>query len=46
MGPEAVGPALAALHARYRIAGPLSTTVRRLRGQRDVIVEIRIDGAG
>jgi hypothetical protein len=42
---EAVGPALARLHARYRIAGPLFTTLRHLRGKRDVIVEIVLDAA-
>jgi hypothetical protein len=43
LGPEAVRPALARLHARYRIAGPLFTAIRRLRGQRDVIIEIVLD---
>jgi PPOX class probable F420-dependent enzyme len=42
---EAVAPALTALHAKHRIAGPLFTTFRRLRGRRDVIVEITL-GAG
>jgi PPOX class probable F420-dependent enzyme len=45
LGPDAVRPALALLHRRYRIAGPLFSAVRRLRGQRDVIVEIVLDGA-
>ena len=40
---EAVAPALRALHARYRIAGPLFTWLRHLRGKRDVIVEIVLD---
>lgn len=43
LGPEAVGPTLARLHARYRIAGPLFSLVRRLRRQPDVIVEIALD---
>ena len=43
LGPDAVGPALARLHARYRIAGPLFSAIRRFRGQRDVIVEILLD---
>jgi uncharacterized protein len=40
LGPEAVGPALARLHRRYRIAGPLFSLVRRLRRQPDVIIEV------
>jgi PPOX class probable F420-dependent enzyme len=42
---DAVAPALARLHARYRIAGPLFTTLRHLRGKRDVIIEIVLDVA-
>jgi hypothetical protein len=45
LGPEAVAPALARLHAKYRIAGPLSSAIRRFRGQRNVIVEIDLDAA-
>jgi PPOX class probable F420-dependent enzyme len=40
---EAVDPALRALHARYKIAGPMFTWLRHLRGKRDVIVEIVLD---
>jgi PPOX class probable F420-dependent enzyme len=40
---EAVDPALRALHARYRIAGPLFTWLRHARGKRDVILEIVLD---
>ncbi len=43
LGPEAVGPALRAIHAKHRIAGPIATVVRHLKGQRDVIVEITLD---
>jgi PPOX class probable F420-dependent enzyme len=43
LGPEAVGPALAALHRRHRIAGPIATFIRHRRGQRDVIVEVTLD---
>jgi PPOX class probable F420-dependent enzyme len=43
LGQDAVAPALAELHARYRIAAPLFTAIRRLRGQRDVIVEVLLD---
>jgi PPOX class probable F420-dependent enzyme len=43
LGPEAVAPALARLHARHRVAGPLFTALRRLRRQGDVIVEVRLD---
>ena len=39
-----VAPTLARLHARYRIAGPLFSAIRRLRHQDDVIVEIVLDG--
>ena len=45
LGAEAVAPTLAILHARYRIAGPLFTKLRHLRGKRDVIVEIVLDDA-
>ncbi len=45
LGPEAVGPALHLLHGKYRIAGPLFTTVRHLRGKGDVIIEIELDPA-
>lgn len=45
LGPEAVGPALARLHAKHRVAGPLFTALRRMRGKRDVIVEIVLDPA-
>jgi uncharacterized protein len=40
---EAVRPTLAKLHARYRIAGPLFSFVRRIRHQDDVIIEITLD---
>jgi PPOX class probable F420-dependent enzyme len=43
LGPEAVAPMLAALHAKHRLAGPVSTFVRHLRRQRDVIVEVVLD---
>jgi PPOX class probable F420-dependent enzyme len=43
LGPDAVAPALAAIHAKHRIAGPLFTWIRHRRGQRDVIVEILLD---
>lgn len=43
LGPEAVAPTLARLHARYRIAGPLFSLIRRLRRQPDVIVQIALD---
>jgi len=40
LGPDAVGPALDLLHAKYRLVGRFATAIRRLRGQRDVILEI------
>ena len=40
---EAVAPTLARLHARYRIAGPLFSLIRRVRHQDDVIIEITLD---
>jgi uncharacterized protein len=43
LGPEAVAPALASLHAKHRIAGPLFTALRHGRGKRDVIIEVRLD---
>jgi len=43
LGPDAVRPALDRLHAKHRIAGPLFSALRRTRGQRDVIVEVRRD---
>ncbi len=43
LGPEAIGPALQAIHAKHRIAGPIATFVRHRKGQRDVIVEITLD---
>lgn len=43
LGPDAYGPTLARLHGRYRIAGPLFTLIRRLRGQRDLVVEVTLD---
>ena len=43
LGPEAVGPALQAIHAKHRIAGPLFTFIRHRRGQADVIVEVTLD---
>ena len=46
LGPDAVGPALASLHAKHRIAGPLFTAVRHIRGKRDVIIEIVLDAEG
>jgi PPOX class probable F420-dependent enzyme len=45
LGEEAVAPALARLHAKHRIAGPLFTALRHLRGKEDVIVEIVLDAA-
>jgi len=42
---EAVEPTLARLHAKHRIAGPLFTAFRHLRGRRDVIIEIVLDAA-
>ena len=45
LGAEAVGPALAMIHAKHRIAGPLFTFLRHRRGQLDVIIEITLDGA-
>jgi PPOX class probable F420-dependent enzyme len=44
LGPEAVAPALVALHGKHRIVGPLFTFIRHRRGQRDVIIEITLDG--
>jgi len=46
LGPEAVDGALAHLHAQHRVAGPLFTAFRHLRGKRDVIIEIEIPPAG
>ena len=43
LGPDAVRPTLDRLHAKHRIAGPLFSALRRTRGQRDVIVEVRLD---
>ena len=43
LGEDAVAPALAAIHAKHRIAGPLFTWIRHRRGQRDVIVEVLLD---
>jgi PPOX class probable F420-dependent enzyme len=43
LGPESVEPALRAIHAKHRIAGPIATFVRRRKGQRDVIIEIVLD---
>ena len=43
LGPEAVGPALSAIHAKHRIAGPLATFIRHRKGQRDVMVEVILD---
>jgi PPOX class probable F420-dependent enzyme len=43
LGPDAVEPMLARLHARHRIAGPLFSAIRRLRGQHNVIIEILIE---
>jgi len=43
LGEDAVAPALAAIHAKHRIAGPLFTWTRHRRGQRDVIVEVLLD---
>lgn len=45
LGSEAVAPALALLHAKHRIAGPLFTALRHLRGKGDVIIEVVLDGA-
>jgi PPOX class probable F420-dependent enzyme len=43
LGPGAVAPALAALHGKHRIVGPLFTFIRHRRGQRDVIIEITLE---
>jgi PPOX class probable F420-dependent enzyme len=43
LGPGAVAPVLARLHAKHRVAGPLFTWIRHRRGQADVIVEILLD---
>jgi PPOX class probable F420-dependent enzyme len=43
LGEEAVGPALALLHTKYRVAGRLFTTLRHRRGKEDVISEIELD---
>ena len=43
LGPEAVEPALRALHAKHRVAGPIATFVRHRKGQQDVIIEITLD---
>jgi PPOX class probable F420-dependent enzyme len=45
LGPEALASMLGSLHARYRIAGPIATAIRRLRGQRDIVIEIVLDAA-
>jgi hypothetical protein len=45
LGEEAVDAALARLHAKHRIAGPLFTALRRLRGKQDVIIDIVLDAA-
>ena len=45
LGPDAVGPTLARLHAKHRIAGPLFTAVRHLRGKGDVVIEISLEAA-
>jgi hypothetical protein len=45
LGPEAVADMRRRLHDRYRVAGPLSSAVRRLRRERDVVVEIVLDVA-
>ena len=42
LGPDAVEPTLRLLHAKHRIAGPLFTALRHLRGKGDVIIEIRL----
>jgi uncharacterized protein len=43
LGPDAMAGTLSRLHTKYRLAGPLATLIRRLRGQKDVIVEITLD---
>jgi uncharacterized protein len=43
LGPDAMKDTLSRLHAKYRLAGPLATLMRRLRGQKDVVVEITLD---
>ena len=43
LGPDAVRPTLDRLHAKHRVAGPLFSALRRVRGQRDVIIEITLD---
>jgi hypothetical protein len=43
LGPAAIAGTLSRLHRKYRLAGPLATAIRRLRGQEDVIVEITLD---
>jgi hypothetical protein len=45
LGEDAVAPALAHLHARHPVAGRLSSLVRRLRGQRNVIIEVTLGEA-
>ena len=45
LGPDAVEPTLRLLHAKHRIAGPLFTALRHLRGKGDVIIEIRLTPA-
>lgn len=45
LGPDAIAPALSMLHAKHRVAGPLFTALRHVRGKRDVIVEIVLDAA-
>jgi PPOX class probable F420-dependent enzyme len=42
LAPDAVEPALALLHRKHRIAGPLFTAFRHLRGKRDVIIEVEL----
>jgi len=43
LGPQVNSGMLARLHAKYRLAGPIATAIRRLRGRDDVIVEITLD---
>ena len=43
LGPDAIKPALSALHSKYPIAGPLFTMLRRIQGSRNVIIEVVLD---
>lgn len=45
LGPEAVRPALQAMHVKYPIAGRLFTLARYLRRRRNVILEVTCEEA-